>query len=85
MGTSARPKYKAVHAKLPANKKSSNINTLSSGPSAPPVVDPPQDGGDEFGLNDGSSFPDFDIPGRKKKVLNLFSICLQLNAPIEAI
>ena len=81
MGTSARPKFKAVHAKLPAKKKPSNNESLSSGPSVPPGVDAPQDGRDVFGPNEGSSFLDFERPQRKKKVLNLFSIVLQLNTP----
>jgi hypothetical protein len=76
MGTSARPQFKAVHAKLPANKKPSTVDTLRSDPSVRPDVDPLQDGGDQFGQNEGSSGLDFDIPQRKKKVLNIVSICL---------
>jgi hypothetical protein len=76
MGTIARPKYKAVRATLPVNKPSDN-HTLASEPSIPPVVDPPQDSGDPFGPNEGSSIPEFQIPQRKtKKVLNHFSMYL---------
>jgi hypothetical protein len=76
MGTSARPKFKAVHAKLPAKTKPSNIDNLTSEPTVPPIVDHSQDGGDQFGPNEGSSFLDFEMPQRKKKVLNLFPLYL---------
>ena len=65
MGTAARPKFKAVRAKLPGQKKPSNTSDLSSEPSAPPLVDPPQDGGDPFGSNEGPSFLDFETPPEK--------------------
>jgi hypothetical protein len=65
MGTTARPTFKAVRAKLPMNKPSNN-QTLASETSLPPVVDPPQDSGDQFGPNEGS-IPDFQIPQRKTK------------------
>ena len=85
MGTTARPKFKAVRVKLPVNKPS-DIQTLASERSLPPVVDPPQDSGDQFGPNEGSSIPELQIPQRKtKKVLNHFSMYLWLNTTIEAI
>jgi len=74
MGTAARPRFKPVHAKLPANKKLSNIDASGSQPSVPPIVDPPREGGDQFGQYEGSSFLDFEVPQKKKKVLNLFTI-----------
>jgi hypothetical protein len=74
MGTAARPRFKAVHAKLPAKKQSSNSDALSSEPPVPPIVDSPQGAGDQFGPNEGSSFLDFETSQRKKKVLNLFPI-----------
>jgi hypothetical protein len=74
MGTAARPRFKAVNAKLPANKKPSNSDTSGSGPSGPPIVDPPREDGDQIGQNEGSSFLDFEVPQKKKKVLNVFTI-----------
>jgi len=68
MGSKARPRFKAVHAKLPAREQASNSNTLHFEPANPPIVDSPQEEGDQFGLNEDPSFPDFDIPQRKKKV-----------------
>jgi hypothetical protein len=74
MGTAARPRFKAVHAKLPANKKPSSTDPSGFEHSVPPIVDPPHEGGDQFGQNEGSSFLDFEVPQKKKKVLNVFII-----------
>ena len=74
MGTAARPRFKPVHAKLPAKNTSSAADASGSEPYVPPIVDPPQEGGDQFGQNEGPSFLDFEVPQKKKKVLNVFTI-----------
>jgi hypothetical protein len=71
LGTSARPKYKALHARLPVPKKASDVDdSASSQQPAPPVVVPPEAGHDysEIGPGEGSSFLDYDIPQKKKQV-----------------
>ena len=85
MGTTARPRFKAVHSKIPAKGKPSNIDATSSAPSVPPFVDPPQEGGDQLGQNEDSSFLDFEIPQRKKKVLNYLSLYMCVNDILETI
>jgi len=67
-GSSARPKFKAAHVKVPVPKKSTDIrgseNTTAS-------VALPLDGAEDpsqFGPGDGSSGLDYEIPQRNKKV-----------------
>ena len=67
-GNSARPRFKATHVKVSVPKKSANIQrSEQTGPNA---VLPPDGAEDpsQFGSGDGSSFLDYEIPQRKKKV-----------------
>lgn len=70
MGTAARPKFKAVHPKLPGAKEGTEMPNTKSEPPAPPVIEPPHVGEDcpPYGLDEGPSFVDYEMPKRKKKV-----------------
>ena len=70
LGTSARPKFKAVYAKVPVPNIPTAIPNSGSEPSGPPIVDPPQEGDDQshFAPDEASSFLDYEIPQKKKKV-----------------
>lgn len=85
MGTAARPRFKAINAKLPTKKKPSSSQALTSEPVEPPIVEPPHEGGGHFGGNDDPGYLDFEIPHKQKKVSYLLVNDLQLNGPIEAI
>ena len=70
LGTSARPKYKALYAKLPVHQKSENISNSQCEPSGPSGVDPPH-GEDDPSLlapDEGSSSFHYEMPQRTKKV-----------------
>ena len=68
LGSSTRPKFKAVHAKLRLAKKSSSVDDTASSEQHPPAVVVPPDDRSQFGPDEGSSFMDYEIPQRKRKV-----------------
>lgn len=67
-GSSARPRFKAVHVKIPKPKKSADIQKAEhTAPSVSLLPDGAEDPS-AFGPGESSSYFDYEIPQRKKNV-----------------